>query len=126
MKLYARVGLIVALAVAIGSGFILPRSSADRDAAAAREVTLAHPPVMHGEVATQLSVADQQATTALTIYQTMDYPSALFHAKDAYQKVLSAAAQINVPVEREAWPADYKAHGANYMFTDDLTRRRLP
>jgi hypothetical protein len=78
------------------------------------------------DVTTQLSAADQQATTALTIYQTMDYPSALFYAKDAYQKVLSAAAQINVPVEREAWPADYKAHGANYMFTDDFTRRRLP
>jgi len=78
------------------------------------------------DVAAQLSAADQQATTALTIYQTMDYSSALFYAKDAYQKVSSAAAQINIPFEREAWPADYKAHGANYMFTDDFTRRRLP
>jgi hypothetical protein len=47
-----------------------------------------------------------------------------YYAKDAYSKVLAAAQQINIPVEQEASPADYKAHGSNYMFTDDFTPGR--
>jgi hypothetical protein len=56
----------------------------------------------------------------LNIYQTMDYASSTYYAKDAYSKVLAAAEQRNVPVEQQASPADCKAHGSNYMFTDDF------
>jgi len=72
------------------------------------------------DVASLLSTADQQAKAALNIYQTMDYARSTYYAKDAYSKVLAAAEQINVPVEQQASPADYKAHGSNYMFTDDF------
>jgi len=71
-----------------------------------------------------LAAADQQAVAALNIYQTMDYENSAYYAKDAYSKVLAAAQQINVPVEQQASPADYKAHGTNYMFTDDFTPGR--
>ena len=75
------------------------------------------------DVNSLLAAADQQATAALNIYQTMDYANSVYYAQDAYTKVLSAAQQINVPVEQEAPQADYKAHGANYMFSDDFTSR---
>ena len=73
------------------------------------------------DVTTQLVGADQQAAAALTLYQTMEYGSAVFYAKDAYSRILAAAAQINVPVEQQAPTADYKAHGSNYMFSDDFS-----
>ena len=76
------------------------------------------------EVNPLLVAADQQAAVSLNIYQTMDYASAVFYAKDAYSKILAAAALINVRVEQQASPADYKAHGSNYMFTDDFTAGR--
>jgi len=56
----------------------------------------------------------------LNIYQTMDYANSAYYAKYAYSKVLAAAEQINVFVEQQASPADYKAHGSNYMFSDDF------
>ena len=78
------------------------------------------------EVNELLVAADLQGAAVLNIYQTMDYANAASYAKDAYAKVLAAAAQINVPVEQQAAPADSRAHGANYMLSDDFTvgRRR--
>ena len=69
-----------------------------------------------GQVTGLLANADQRAGNALAVYQTMDYTAAAFSAKDAYVKMLTAAAQINVPVEKQAWSADYKSNGDSFMF----------
>ena len=76
------------------------------------------------EVLSLLSAADQQAMTSLNIYQTLDYANSAYYAKDAYSKVFEAAQRISVPVEQQASPADYKAHGSNYMFSDDFNSGR--
>lgn len=77
-----------------------------------------------GQVTGLLANADQSAGNALAKYQTMNYSDAAFSAKDAYVKVLTAAGQINVPVEKQAWPADYKSNGDSFMFDNVIDDRR--
>jgi hypothetical protein len=77
-----------------------------------------------GKVAAALLAADAQAAAALTAYDAMDYAGAADHAKQAYNGVLAAAAQINVQVESEAWQADYKAKGASQNFVDPVDYHR--
>jgi hypothetical protein len=56
----------------------------------------------------------------------MDYDAATHYIKDAYERVLAAASSINVIVEPEARPADYKSHGKSFMFVDSTDSwRRL-
>ena len=78
-----------------------------------------------GQVAGLLTSADGHAAAALAGYEAMDYAGAAFHARLAYGDVLDAAAQINVPVEPQAWQADYKAKGASELFVDELDYQRL-
>lgn len=78
-----------------------------------------------GQVADLLISADGHAAAALTEYQAMEYQSAAAHAQLAYGDVLAAAAQIRVPVEPQAWQADYKAKGASSMFVDEADYQRL-
>jgi len=78
-----------------------------------------------GQVAGLLTSADGHAAEALAGYEAMDYAGAAFHARLAYGDVLDAAAQINVPVEPQAWQADYKAKGASELFVDELDYQRL-
>lgn len=78
-----------------------------------------------GQVAGLLTSADGHAAMALAGYETMDYAGAAFHARLAYGDVLDAAAQINVPVEPQAWQADYKAKGTSELFVDELDYQRL-
>src|SRR5262249_35500667 len=73
-----------------------------------------------GEVSSAISSADQDAAAALTAYQAMQYLTATAYAKSAYGKVLNAAAQINVPIEPEAWQADWRSGGQSYMFVDNI------
>jgi hypothetical protein len=71
-------------------------------------------------VASLLTSADAEAAAALSAYDAMDYPGATLRAKQAYASVLTAAAQINVPVEPQSWQADYKAKGHSSKFVDGV------
>jgi len=86
--------------------------------------TLSMPVQRSKEVLSLLSATDQQAMASLNVYQSLDYANSAYYAKDAYSRVLEAAQQIKVPVEQQASPADYKAHGSNYMFSDDFNPGR--
>ncbi len=78
-----------------------------------------------GQVAGLLSAADAQAASALTAYASMNYLTASAFAKSAYQKVLTAAAQINVHIEPQAPQADRRARGRSSIFMDSVYDRRL-
>jgi len=78
------------------------------------------------EVKASLSSADSDATAALTSYGNMEYLNAAVSAKSAYDKVLAAAAQINIPVEPEAWPADYRRHVTNPGLIDRPSGQQRP
>lgn len=77
------------------------------------------------QVASLLSSADNDAANALTAYSNMDYFAASSHAKSAYQRVLNAAAQINVHIEPQAWQADRRSLGTSPMFFDSVNDHRL-
>lgn len=77
-----------------------------------------------GQAGSLLTSADAHAAQALTAYDNMDYASAAMHAKLAYEDVLSAAAQINIPVEPQSWQADYKAKGESTKFVDSVDYQR--
>lgn len=62
------------------------------------------------QVTPRLTSADGDATSALASYGTMDYLTAAVRAKSAYDRVVAAAAKINIPVEPEAYSADYRRH----------------
>ena len=49
-----------------------------------------------------------------------DVERAAMHAKLAYEAVVSAASQIEIQLEPQAWPADYKAKGASPKFVDGV------
>lgn len=55
-----------------------------------------------GQVSTLLSSADADAAVALNRYGTMDYLLAVEKAKSAYERVVAAATQINITIERSA------------------------
>jgi len=71
-----------------------------------------------------LTSADGNAALALAAYDAMDYAGAAMHAKNAYNDVRAAAAQINVQVEPQSWQADYKAKGESPKFVDSVDYQR--
>ena len=77
-----------------------------------------------GTVASLLTSADGYAAAALSDYDAMSYASAASNAKMAYRKVLTAAANLHIPVEPQSWQADYKAKGASYMYVDSVDYQR--
>jgi hypothetical protein len=77
------------------------------------------------EVSSVLTGADAQAANALLAYQDMDYLQAATLAKNCYSEVLAAAAVINVPIEKPAWQADYKAKSRNQMFSGAIDDFRV-
>jgi hypothetical protein len=77
-----------------------------------------------GDAASLLTSADNHAAAALADYGAMDYAGAAMHASLAYGDVLAAAAEIQVQVEPQAWPADYKAKGASPKFVDSVDYQR--
>jgi len=76
------------------------------------------------EASSLLTSADAHAGAALADYAAMNYAAAAFHAKAAYKDVLAAAAHIDVQVEPQAWPADFKAKGASPKFVDGVDYQR--
>jgi hypothetical protein len=81
------------------------------------------------EISNQLSAADLQAGNALAFYDSMNYRQAAFEAKAAYQKVMAAAAQINVQIEPQGAPADYRGLERDTGLDDRYDfriRRRMP
>lgn len=77
-----------------------------------------------GQAASLLTSADNNAAMALSAYASMDYAGAASYAKQAYDDVLAAAAQINVQVEPQSWQADYKAKGESTKFVDGVDYQR--
>jgi hypothetical protein len=78
------------------------------------------------KVFSDLSSADSDASQALSSYGTMNYLDAAVRAKSAYDKVLAAAARINVKIEPEALPADYRRHVTNPALIDRPPDQRRP
>jgi len=75
------------------------------------------------EVASDLTSADTSAASALASYAAFNYLNAATDARNAYDKILSAARKINIPVEPQASQSDYKAQGASEKFSsvfDDI------
>jgi hypothetical protein len=77
-----------------------------------------------GQANSLLTSADGNAAMALTAYDSMDYAGAASYAKQAYEDVLAAAAQINVQVEPQSWQADYNAKGESTKFVDTVDYQR--
>lgn len=77
-----------------------------------------------GQVSDLLLSADHHATMALAEYATMNYAGAAFHAQKAYEDVVAAAAAINIQIEPQGWPADYKAKGKSAKFVDSADYQR--
>ena len=77
-----------------------------------------------GSVTGLLESADGHAAMALAAYDSMAYSDAVTHAKMAYGDVLSAADEINVKVEPQAWQADYKAKAVSDKFVDTVDYQR--
>jgi len=69
--------------------------------------------------------ADADAASALAKYQAMDWEGAAFDAQAAYEGVLAAAAKLKVPVEPQAWQADYKAKSPSPLFVDTIPYEKL-
>ena len=78
------------------------------------------------EITSQLFSADSDAAAALTSYANMEYLNAAVSAKSAYDKVLAAATRINVHIEPEAWPADYRRHVPNPALIDPPKGQQRP
>ena len=78
------------------------------------------------EVDGVLLSADADATAALNFYQGMNYISAATKAKAAYDKVLAAAAQINISIEPAGWPSDYRRHVPNHDLGDPVFGHQHP
>ena len=78
-----------------------------------------------GQISSLLTAADGQAADALTAYGEMSYADAAASAKAAYQNVLTAAARINIQIEPQAWPADYRSKGRSSKFIDTAQGYRL-
>ncbi|MBL8234955.1 MAG: hypothetical protein JNL98_41020, partial [Bryobacterales bacterium] len=78
-----------------------------------------------GNASATLQAADTSAAAALSAYQTMNYAGSVVSAKDAYQKVLAAAAEANVKVEPQSYTADYRSKGASSKFVDRVDYKRL-
>ncbi len=75
------------------------------------------------QVSTILSSADADAGDAIVRYGNMDYLLAVEKAKSAYERVLAAAAQINIPIERNGSPGELR-NRSPYDGLIDTPRRR--
>jgi hypothetical protein len=71
-----------------------------------------------------LTAADAQAAQALAAYDSMDYAGATLAARQAYQSVLVAAAQLQVRVEPHYWRADFRIRAHNNRFVDSVNFQR--
>jgi hypothetical protein len=60
------------------------------------------------QVSSLLSAADADAASALVRYDNMEYLLAVEKAKSAYERVLAAAAQINISIERSGSPGELR------------------
>jgi hypothetical protein len=78
-----------------------------------------------GQVAGAVHDADSSAANALNAHAASNWAGAVLLAKDAYDRVLAAAEQINVHIEPEARIADYQSSGQSYAFTDSAKDLRL-
>jgi len=65
------------------------------------------------QVGDALSSADSDAASALLKYDDMNYLGAVLMAKSAYDKVLAAAAQINILIEPNGSPSQLRSHRPN-------------
>jgi hypothetical protein len=66
-----------------------------------------------GQVNDLLNSGDADAASALVQYDQMDYLGAVLKAKSAYDKVLAAAAQINILIEPNGAPSELRNHRPN-------------
>ena len=76
------------------------------------------------QVGMMLSLADADAAAALVLYGNMDYVPAVGKAKAAYEIVLAAAEQIDVPIERSG-PSGELRNRSPYDGLIDTPRKRL-
>jgi len=76
------------------------------------------------KVSSLLASADSDATDALDDYDNFDWSGAVVKAKSAYDKVMEAAAKINIKIEPEARSADLKARGRSDHLINPIDRRR--
>ncbi len=77
-----------------------------------------------GQVSGMLTDADADAAAAMTAYDAFDWAGAQLLARDAYDTVMAAAAEINVQIEPQSSEADYKARGRAYAFVDPVHHHR--
>ena len=75
------------------------------------------------QVGNLLLAADADAAAALVGYNDMDYLVAVGKAKSAYENVLAAAVEINIPVERNGSPGELR-NRSPYEGLIDGPRRR--
>ena len=75
------------------------------------------------EVSNVLSSADADAAAALVKYGEMDYLVAVEKAKSAYERILTAAAQINIHIERNGSAGELR-NRSPYEGLIDMPRRR--
>ena len=77
-----------------------------------------------GQVSSMLTDADADAAAAMAAYDAFDWAGAALLAREAYDTVMAAAAEINVQIEPQASEADYKARGESYAFVDPVHHHR--
>lgn len=78
-----------------------------------------------GAVAGMIASSDGWAGAALAAHAASDWALAASRANAAYRRLLEAAAAIHVPIEPQAWQADYRGKGRSYMSVDPVDYRRL-
>jgi hypothetical protein len=79
-----------------------------------------------GDVASDLLSADSDGGAALTAYGSMDYLNTAISAKSLYEKLMAAAARINVHLEPQALSADYRRHIPNRGTIDPVNAHAHP
>lgn len=72
------------------------------------------------EVDELVVLADHDALITLIAWDHMDYQVSAAFARQAYQRLVDAAAAINVPVEPPAAPADAKSRALEAFFVDPV------
>jgi hypothetical protein len=76
------------------------------------------------DAANLLLAADAQAAQALVAYDIMDYAGAALAARQAYQHVLAAAAQLHVRIEPHNWRTNFRIKLRNNRFADSVNFQR--
>jgi hypothetical protein len=73
-----------------------------------------------GSVLPAIQAADQDAGAALVATAQRRYDAATVAAKRAYDRLVAAAARLQISLEPQARPADDRAYGASPMFVDPI------